>query len=62
MFDQFLATARLMRIAGEQAEVSIFQLFTKLLPGSGNIRDECIQSIRIKLGTQLFEGFAKLMG
>ena len=24
LFDQFLATARLMRIAGEQAEVSIF--------------------------------------
>ena len=51
MFDQFLATARLVRIAGEQAEVSIFQLFAKLLPGSGNIGNECIQSIRIKLGT-----------
>ena len=62
MFDQFLATARLVRIAGKQAEVSIFQLFAKLLPGSGNLGDECIQCITIKLGTQFFQGFAKWMG
>ena len=51
MFDQFLTTARLMRIAGEQAEVSIFKLFAKFLPGSGYLGNECIQCIRIKLGT-----------
>ena len=51
LFDQFLATTWLVRIAGEQAEVSIFQLFTKFLPGSGYIGNECIQCIRIKLGT-----------
>ena len=61
LLDQFLATAGLMRIAGEQAEVSIFQLFAKLLPGSGDLGNECIQCIRIKLGTQLFQGVAKLM-
>ena len=51
MFDQFLATAGLVRIAGKQAEVTIFQLFTEFLAGSGYIGDECIQCIRIKLGT-----------
>ena len=61
MFDQFLVTAGLVRIAGEQAEVSIFQLFAKFLTGSGYLGNESIQSISIKLGTQLFQGFAKLM-
>ena len=51
MFNQFLATIRLVRIAGKQAKVSIFQLFTKFLPGSGNLGNECIQRISIKLGT-----------
>ena len=51
MFDQFLATAGLVRIAGEQAEVSIFQLFAKLLPCSGYLGNKYIQCIRIKLGT-----------
>ena len=51
MFDQFLATAGLVRIAGEQAEVSIYQLLAKFLTGSGDFGDEGIQYIRIKLGT-----------
>ena len=51
MFDQFLAAAGLVRIVGEQAEVSIFQLFAKFLTGSGYIGNEGIQSIIIKLGT-----------
>ena len=51
MFDQILATAGLVRIAGEQAEVSIFKLFAKFLTGSGYFGDEGIQYIRIKLGT-----------
>ena len=51
LFDQFLATAGLVRIAGEQAEVSIFQLFAKFLTGSGYFGDERIQCISIKLGT-----------
>ena len=62
LFDQFLAAAGLMRIAGKQAEVSIFKLFAKLLPGSGYLGNEGIQCIRIKLRTQLFQGFVKLMG
>ena len=51
MFDQFLATAGLVRIASEQAEVSIFQLFTEFLTGNGDIGNECIQCFSIKLGT-----------
>ena len=51
LFDQFLTTAGLVRIAGEQAEVSIFRLFAKLLPGSGYIGNEGLDCIRIKLGT-----------
>ena len=51
MFDQFLTMAGLVRIAGEQAEVSIFQLFAKLLPGRGYLGNKCIQRISIKLGT-----------
>ena len=51
LFDQFLATAGLVRIAGEQAEVSIFQLFAKFLPGSGHLGNESLQSNSIKLGT-----------